>query len=163
MSDVRWGEMVVIDDALTDGVLWRRVVAWVIDAVLIGVIMTVLWVVLGLFGVLTLGLGLPLLGVLPIIPVLYHVLFIAGGRTGTPGERWMDLTVRRDLDLGPPSLFQAVLFTAGLWITLSLGAIWLAAALFTSHKRTLHDLLSSLVIVRREQLTRNPGLVTMPG
>lgn len=162
MSDVRWGEMAVIDQALTDGVLWRRVVAWVIDLILISVIMTVLWFVLGLFGILTLGLGLPLLGVLPVVPLAYHALFIAGGRTGTPGERWMDLTVRRDLDLGPPSLFQAVLFTAGLWLTLSLGVIWLAAALFLPHKRTLHDLVSSLVVVRRDELTRVPGLVTIP-
>ncbi len=159
MSDVH--EMAVIGDALTQGVLWRRVVAWVIDVVLIGIIATVLWTLLGLFGALTLGLAFPLLGLLPVAPLAYHALFIAGGRTGTPGQHAMDLSVRRDLDLGPPSLFQAVLFTAGLYITLSLGVVWLAAALFLSHKRTLHDALSSLVVVRRHQLTGAPGLVTM--
>ncbi len=158
MSDMT---MALIDDALTDGVLWRRVVAWLIDAVLIGVLITVLWIVLFTFGLLTLGLGLPLLGVLPVVPLLYHALFIAGGRTGTPGQRMMDLSVRRDLDLGPPSLFQAILFTAGLWITLAAGVIWLAAALFLSHKRTLHDLLSSLVVVRREALTREAGFANI--
>jgi len=158
MSDMT---MAVIDDALTDGVLWRRVVAWLIDAALIGVILTILWLVLVTFGILTLGLGFPLLGVLPVVPLAYHALFIAGGRTGTPGQRMMDLSVRRDLDLGPPSLFQAILFTAGLWLTLAAGVIWLAAALFISHKRTLHDVLSSLVVVRRETLTRETGLANI--
>jgi len=86
------------------------------------------------------------------VPLLYHVLFVASGRSATPGQVLMDLSVRRDQDLGRPSLLQAVLFTAGLWLTLGAGVVWLAAALLTTRHRTLHDLVSGVVVVRSRAL-----------
>ncbi|MBC7799099.1 MAG: RDD family protein [Gemmatimonadaceae bacterium] len=150
------------DDRLTDGVLMRRVWAWLIDALLIAVIVGVLFVVLLGFGLLTLGLGLPLLGLLPIVPITYHILFMAWGSGATPGQSAMDLVVRRDDDMGRPTLLQAVVFTVGLWLTLGAGVIWLAAALFTTGKRALHDLASGLVVVRAAALlTPPPGFGNM--
>ncbi len=148
------GNIPIADDALTESVLLRRAGAWVIDFVLIGIIVAVLWVVLATFGLLTLGLGFPLLGLLPIVPLAYHVLFIASAGGATPGQAMLDITVRRDLDLGPASLLQALLFTGGLWLTLSAGVVWLAAALFVPRKRALHDLVSGLVVMRRRALTQ---------
>lgn len=148
------------DDApLLEGVLFRRVWAWLIDLLLVGGIVAVLWVVLFGFGLLTLGLGLPLLGLLPVVPLAYHVLFVASARSATPGQVMMDLTVRRDQDLGRPSLLQAILFTAGLWLTLGAGVVWLAAALLTTRHRTLHDLVSGVVVVRSRALD---GALTAP-
>ena len=66
------------EDLLIEGVLTRRVFAWLIDVLLIALIMVALWFTLMLFGLLTLGLGLPLLGVLPFVPFCYHMLFLAG-------------------------------------------------------------------------------------
>ena len=63
---------------LTEGVMIRRVFAWVIDILLLGLILAALWFVLLLFGVLTLGLGFALLGALPFVPFCYHWLFVAG-------------------------------------------------------------------------------------
>ena len=37
----------------------------------------------------------------------------------------------------------------GFYVTLALGAVWLVVALLTTRHRTLHDLLSGLVVVRR--------------
>ena len=54
--------------AVLRGVLWRRVAAWFIDVVIIAVLVAGLWVLLFLLGVLTLGLGFPLLGALPAAP-----------------------------------------------------------------------------------------------
>jgi len=76
-----------IDDTwLTDGVLSRRVFAWLLDVLLVGLLFAALLVTLLLFGVFTLGLGLPLLGVLPFVPLAYHLLFIAGPTAATPGQ-----------------------------------------------------------------------------
>ena len=153
------------DDGLTDGVMFRRIWAWLFDLLLVGGIMIVLWVMLVGFGLLTFGLGFPLLGLLPVVPLLYHTLFVASGRSATPGQVLMDLTVRRDADLGRPSLLQAILFTVGLWLTLGAGVIWLGTALVTSRHRTLHDLVSGLVVVRSGTLNRlltgTPGFGNM--
>ena len=156
-------DMPLSDDGLTEGVLLRRIVAWLVDLLLLGVVLAVLWVLLALFGLVTLGLGLPLLALLPIVPFAYHTLFIAGSSGATPGQLLMDLAVRRDSDLGRASLLQAALFTGGLYITLSAGAVWLAAALFVPRKRALHDLISGLVVVRRGALTPEAAFVNMPG
>ena len=153
-------DAVFADEALTEGVLMRRVWAWLIDLVVIGVLMAVLWVVLAAFGVLTLGLGLPLLAIVPVVPLCYHALFVAA-RGATPGQSLLGITVVRDDDLGPPTLLQAILFTAGLWLTLSAGVIWLAATLFLPRKRALHDLVSGLVVIRTQALTRPPVFGTM--
>ena len=86
-----------IDDYwLTEGVLSRRVFAWLIDVLLIGLIVGALCLVLLLFGLLTLGLGLPLLGVLPFVPFCYHLLFVAGPSSATPGQQALGLVVRRE-------------------------------------------------------------------
>ena len=149
------------DAELTDGVMFRRIWAWLFDLLLVGGIVMVLWVMLVGFGLLTLGLGLPLLGLLPVVPLLYHALFVAGSRSATPGQVLMELVVRRDHDLGQPSLLQAVLFIVGLWVTLGAGVVWLAAALLTNRHRALHDLVSGVVVVRSGALNRT--LTAAPG
>lgn len=150
----------VSDAALTDGVPLRRVCAWFIDLLAIAVIAGVLWVVLAMFGVLTLGLGLPLLGLLPVVPFVYHAGFVAAS-AATPGQALMGLTVRQNDDLDFPSLVQAALFTVGLYVTLAAGVVWLAIALFTVRRRALHDMVAGVVVVRKRALTSGPGFGNM--
>ena len=148
---------------LTDGVMFRRVWAWLIDALAIAVIAGVLWLLLVAFGLLTLGLGLPLLGLLPVVPLAYHVGFVAAPGSATPGQALLGLTVRRDEDLGPPSLAQAGLFTLGLYVTLAAGVVWLVVALFTARGRALHDIVAGVVVVRKRALTAAPEFGNMHG
>lgn len=155
------------EDLLTEGVLTRRVFAWLIDVLLIALIMVALWFTLMLFGLLTLGLGLPLLGVLPFVPFCYHLLFVAGPSSATPGQQALGLVVRRNDDLGPPTLAQAFVFTLVFYVTLAATGLLLLVALFTLRHRTLHDLASGLVVVRTHRLqeatlTRGPGSWNMP-
>ena len=82
----------------------RRVCACGIDFVLAGLIAGVLFLVFLLFGLLTLGLGMGLLGLIPAVPAAYHVLFLLSPLSATPGQRMLGLVVRRDDDLGPPTL-----------------------------------------------------------
>ncbi len=153
-----------IDDYwLTEGVLARRVFAWLIDLLLIGLLLgALLWLLL-LFGVLTLGLGLPLLGVLPFVPFCYHLLFVAGSASATPGQQALGLVVRRNDDLGRPTPVQALIYTLVFYLTLAATGLLLLVALFTVRKRTLHDLASGLVVVRARALTGGLGSWNMQG
>ena len=151
------------EDLLTEGVLTRRVFAWLLDVLLIGLIFVALWFVLMLFGLLTLGLGLPLLGVLPFIPFCYHMLFLAGPTSATPGQQALGLIVRRNDDFGRPTPVQAVVSTLLFYATLATTGLLLLVALFTVRRRTLHDLLSGLVVVRARALTRGLGSWNMQG
>ena len=151
------------DDAwLTEGVRTRRVFAWFVDLLLIGLIVAALWFVLLLFGLLTLGLGFPLMGILPFIPFCYHFLFVAGSGA-TPGQQAMGLAVRRNEDLGPPMALQALIYTLVFYVTLALTGLLLLIALFTTRKRTLHDIASGLVVVRARALTSGFGSWNMQG
>ena len=150
------------DQILTQGVLPRRCVAWVIDIVLIAILCTVLWSVLGLFGVLTLGLGMPLLGILPLVPFCYNLLFLASPMAATPGQSMMGLGVRRNDDLGRPEFLQALVSTLVYYVTLATTGLLLLIALVTIRRRTLHDLASGLVVVRVAALTPPSAYWNMP-
>jgi uncharacterized RDD family membrane protein YckC len=153
-----------IDDHwLTAGVMTRRILAWLLDVLLVGLIVAALWLMLLLFGVLTLGLGMPLLGVLPFVPFCYHLFFVAGSWSATPGQQALGLAVRRNDDLGPPSFAQAFVYTLVFYLTLATLGWLLLIALFTVRHRTLHDLASGLVVVRARALTGGFGSWNMQG
>ena len=142
----------MMDDWLTRGALTRRAFGFLVDVLLIGVIVAALWSGLFMFGLLTLGIGFPLLGLLPAVPPLYHFLFLASPLSATPGQALFGLVVRRDSDLGRPDLLEALVSVVGFYVTLALGAVWLVVALFTTRRRTLHDMLAGLVVVRTDAL-----------
>jgi uncharacterized RDD family membrane protein YckC len=154
------------DEFLTGGVILRRCVAWFVDLILIGLLLWVLWLAMVVLGLVTLGLGFGLMGVLPIVPFLYHLLSLLRPVSATPGQQMMGLTVRRNDDLGPPTGLQAVIFTVVFYLTLAATGLLLIVALFTERRRTLHDMASGLVVVRTramEALTQPPGHWNMPG
>ncbi len=153
------------EDFFTRGVLLRRCVAWVVDAFLIGILVWMLWWVLALFVLATLGLGAVVFSILPFVPFAYHMLSLLGRRSATPGQQLMGLTVRRDEDLGPPTGLQALVSTLAFYLTLATSGLLLLVALFTLRRRTLHDLVSELVVVRvdaMEALTGPPRGWNMP-
>jgi uncharacterized RDD family membrane protein YckC len=139
----------VRDEEFIEGVMMRRCLAWLIDVVLIGVIFALLAMVLLVFGLLTLGLGLGAMAILPAVPFLYHFLSLLRPASATPGQAALGLTVRRDEDLGPPTGLQALIFTVVFYLTMATSGLLLLVALFTVRHRTLHDLASDLVVVRR--------------
>lgn len=141
------------DTPFTAGVLTRRAIAWCIDVVLIGILVSVAWWLILTLSVLTLGLGFVFMAGLPVIGFLYHVLSVAGRHSATPGQRMLDITVRRERDLGPPDLLQALVFTVGLYITLASAFLLLAVVCFTPRKRALHDMAAGVVVVRKRALT----------
>jgi len=147
------------DDFLVGGVLSRRCLAWVIDVVLIMILVWVMWWILVMFGVLTFGLGFGAMGILPFVPFCYHLLSLLGSASATPGQQMFGLTVRRDFDLGPPTGLQALVSTVTFYLTLATSGLLLLVALFTTRHRTLHDLVSGLIVVR----VRAMQALTAPG
>ncbi len=138
-------------DLLTRGVIARRLLSWGLDAVLLAVGLMVLHVVLLAFGLLTLGLGLPLLAALPAVPFLYTWLCVAGFGA-TPGQAFAGLAVRSDGTLAPPDGLQALLYTAGYWLTLASGGLPLLVVLVTPRHRALHDMLGGVAVLRADAL-----------
>lgn len=137
------------EEELLAGVRRRRVLAWVIDTLLLTILGVCLAFVLMLLGFVTLGLTWGLIVWIPALPLAYNALWVASPANATPGQIAMGLIVRRDEDLGPPSLGQAVIWAIGYAVTIACGAIWFLACLVTVHKRCLHDFVSGLVVVRR--------------
>ena len=136
---------------LFDGVLSRRVVAFVIDFLIIAVPVLLAAMFIFAFGIVTLGLGFALYWLLPAATVIW-ALFYFGATLGSPasatiGMRVMDLEMRTWY--GAPAYFvlgavHVVLF----WITVSaLTPFVLLVAFFNRRKRLLHDILLGTVVV----------------
>jgi uncharacterized RDD family membrane protein YckC len=143
--------------ALTDQVIGRRIAASVVDFLLCAILAGALILSSTILGILTLGLGFGLLILLPTVPVLYTWLFVAW-MSATPGQRLFGIAVRRDEDLGPPGVPEALVWALGfaLTLTLSFGLLWLLVVFLTPRHRALHDIVPGLVVVRAAALWGPP-------
>src|SRR5690242_8393172 len=98
-----------------DGVRTRRIFAFLIDAVIVLMLMTLAYVVIAVVGVFTLGLLWFLFpAVWPAVAILYSVMSIGGTNAATPGMRFMGIEIRtvrgERLDYG-----VALLHALGFW------------------------------------------------
>lgn len=136
---------------LYDGVIWRRVLGYTVDIILIGIASIAVWIVFGLLGLVTLGVLSPLGAIaLAILPIAYHTYFI-GSQAATPGMALFDVEVR-GWGGQRADYVQAFLMTALFYATIAVTAwIILAVALFNGRKRTLHDYLAATLVVRRSR------------
>lgn len=136
---------------LFEGVLPRRVVAFVIDLVIITIPVIALWLFIFVFGLVTLGLGWALYWLMPPATVIwalfYFGLTLGGPRSATIGMRTMDLEMRTWY--GAPAYFvlgavHAVVF----WISVSaLTPFILLVCFFNERRRLLHDILLGTVVI----------------
>ena len=149
------------DDLLTRGVLLRRLCAWLLDLALMGAVVGALFSFITFLGVITLGLGWTLYAALPVVPFLYGWLTLASPLQASLGQAVFGLIVVRNDDLGRPTLGAALVSTVGYIITMSAGVLWVCVALLTARRRTLHDLVAGLTVVRRRAL--DAPLATGPG
>jgi uncharacterized RDD family membrane protein YckC len=138
-----------LDAYLLDGLLTRRMLAFVIDYAIVLLLMIPASVVVFFIGVLTLGLGFYLYTVLFfIIAGLYFGLTLSSPAQASPGMRVMDVMMVRDDDRMidfPTAMAHLVIF----WILNSvLTPFILLVGLFTDRKRLLHDIALGTVQVR---------------
>lgn len=139
---------------LFEGVLARRIIAFVIDLLIITIPVLVATIFIFLFGIVTLGLGWALYWLLSPATVIWALVYY-GATLGSPasatiGMRVMDLEMRTWY--GAPAYFvlgavHAILF----WVSISfLSPLILIVALFNQRGRLLHDFLIGTVIINNE-------------
>ena len=103
-----------------EGVLWRRVMAYLVDLFCIGAIAVVVWFGFALLWILSFGLLGPLLWLLSgLIPLAYHTLLLSGRRSATYGMRIFDLELR-SVSGERPSFLQALVQTLLFYITVAM-------------------------------------------
>ncbi len=149
------GEIIAtrLDDArVYDGVRSRRVFAFILDYVIVGLLLVPFAILVALLGLLTFGLGWSLFAILtPAVAVLYIWNTLGGPNQATTGMRMMGIRLER-LDAraidGMTAVVHSVLFWAGNVI---LSPLILLATLFTNRKRTIHDLLLGTVVTRSDR------------
>ena len=145
---------------LFDGVLARRVIAFVIDAVVISIPIILATIFILIFGLLTLGLGWFLFWLwwpaAVVWALVYYGVTLGSPQSATIGMRVMDIQMRTWY--GAPSYFvlgaaHAVLF----WLTVSLLTPFiLLVGFFSSRRRLLHDMLIGTVVINHPSRIRPP-------
>lgn len=142
-----------LDDVrVYEGVLTRRIVAFLIDYLIIALLLIPFAIVVALLGILTLGLGWMLFSILvPAVALLYIWNTLGGAKQATVGMSMMRIRLER-LDGRPVdgllAIAHSVLFWAG---NTFLTPLILLATLFLERKRTLHDLLLGTVVARTDR------------
>jgi len=136
---------------LFEGVLARRVIAFLIDVLMIAVPLALLAIFIFMFGLVTLGLGWFLYLLFTPISVIwalvYYGLTLGSPASATIGMRMVDLEMRTWY--GAPCYFvlgavQAVAF----WLTVTLLTPFvLLVGLFNDRKRLLHDMLLGTIVI----------------
>ena len=148
---------------LFEGVLARRVVAFLIDLIVITVPLIFVAIFIFMFGLVTLGLGWFLFFLMSPIAVIWALVYY-GWTFGSPasatiGMRMVDLEMRTWY--GPPAYFvlgavHAIVF----WISVSfLTPLILLVGFFNERHRLLHDILIGTVVINnptRAQALRGP-------
>jgi uncharacterized RDD family membrane protein YckC len=134
---------------LFEGVRWRRAFAYLIDAICIGMIAVVVWILFALLWVLSFGmLGPALWFLFGLIPLAYHTLLVSGPHAATFGMRVFDLQLR-SWSGERPVFLQALAHPALFYLTVgATGSLILLFTLFNRRKRTLHDVLTGMLMVR---------------
>ena len=135
-----------------DGVRTRRVFAFLLDYLIVGLLLVPFGILVFLLGLLTLGLGWSLFGVLaPAVALIYVWNTLGGPNQATTGMRMMGIRLDR-LDGRRIDGRLAVLHSVLFWAANALlTPLVLLVTLFTERKRTLHDLLQGTVVARSDR------------
>jgi len=133
------------------GITTRRIIAYFIDLFILSIIGLMVWGLLAMVGLLTLGLTLPLFALLPLLPVGYHALLVSGPFSSTIGMRLMGIEVRSLVEPSSrPNIVQALIQIAVFYLTVPpTGGLVLLLALLHPQRRTLQDLLSGTIVLSR--------------
>jgi uncharacterized RDD family membrane protein YckC len=128
-----------------EGVRTRRIVAVLLDLILVTFLSMTIFIVLGF---LTFGVAWLILPPLfPFVAFFYNGLTISGWRMATPGMKAMDLEMRL-VDGAPTPFLHAAVHAVLFYVSWMFPPVFLFS-LFASDKRCLHDILAGVIVLRR--------------
>ena len=152
----------VTQPELFDGVLARRVVAFLIDVILITIPLVLAAMFIFAFGIVTFGLGWALYWLMPPTTVIWAIVYF-GVTLGSPtsatiGMRVVDLEMRTWY--GAPAYFVlGAVHAIAFWISASvLSPFILLVCFFNERRRLLHDIVLGTVVInnaRRAAILRS--------
>lgn len=141
---------------LFEGLLTRRVMAYLIDLAIMGALVLAATIVGGILGFLTFGLAwAALVFVVPAVIVLYYAATLGSSRRATVGMQMMDivLTPTRGQPLdGWLAIVHAGVFWLTFWICWPISLLF---ALFTPRRQMIHDFVVGTLMVRRSPMIRH--------
>lgn len=148
------GEIIAtrLDDVRAyDGVRSRRIFAFLIDYLIVGLLLIPFAILVAILGLLTFGLGWSLFAFLgPAVALIYVWNTLGGPNQATVGMRTMGIRLDR-LDGRPVDGMLAVVHTVLFWAgNVVLTPLILLVSLFADRKRTAHDLLLGTVVTRSD-------------
>jgi len=147
---------------LFEGVLARRIVAFMIDFLAIAAPIVVGAMFIFAFGIVTLGLGWALYWLLPPASVLWAIAYfgltLGGPRSATVGMQVMDLEMRTWY--GTPAYFVlGAVHAIAFWFSITAFTPFiLLVAFFNERRRLLHDIVLGTVVInnaRRSAMLRS--------
>ena len=134
---------------LFDGVIGKRFVAFLIDAVIISLLWLLAVFVVAILGIVTLGLAWLLFGaIFPIVGLGYNALTIGGPNSATIGQRMMGLEWRTWFG-GKVSPLVAAFHALLFWFSFVIFFPILLWCVFDPQKRCLHDIFAGVVAMNR--------------
>ena len=140
--------------ALFDSVRTRRLMAFIMDYFFIFLLCVLAVPLVAIFGIATFGFGWLLYAILaPTVALTYIAWTVGGPKQGTWGMQIMDICLVR-YDGQPTDWMTGVVHAVLFWVFHSVLTPAIALiALFTRHKRLLHDIVLGTVAVRRSQFS----------
>lgn len=141
----------IANPELFEGVLARRVIAFVVDLIIIGVPILLALIFIGILGIVTFGLGWFLFWLIYPASVIWALIYygstFGGPASATIGMRLMDLEMRTWY--GAPAYFVlGAVHAIAFWFTVSFFTPFvLLVAFFNERRRLLHDIMLGTVVI----------------
>jgi len=144
-------EAFTIDPRATEGTIGRRLLAYVVDIIVVSVIMMVLWVFIALVGLITFGFGWVLFALLPLTAIAYNAITIGGPSQATLGMRLAGVRMIDAASGGAVPMVTAAVHALLFYVALSTFLLWaidIIVGLARADHRFGHDVLTGLAAIR---------------
>lgn len=129
----------------------KRVFAYLIDALLIAILSSVLTGLIFVPIIMTFGmLEFLFITLLALIPLLYHTTLIGGARAATLGMQLLGIETRT-LAGAKPTYSLALILTIVFYVTIGLTSwLILIVTILNARSRTFHDILCGTIVINTD-------------